>query len=346
MIEPIRENSFICKNDDSLYETCKKEFSFLRNKKFFNALILENRLFINKKSVLEIIGKNTKEPLFSKKISELNTKKGDSVVLITSQSEEPPADLNYEIIFEDEELMIVSKSGNCPVHPAGKYYFNSLQIQLERDGKGTLHPAHRLDRETSGLIIFAKNKNTLSKLHKSFAKGEIKKRYEAIVFGNTPKEKTIEESLIQKTVKTKEGIFRDIVVCSDEKNSKQAITSFKTKRHSKNKNFSLLSIKIIGGRKHQIRVHLSCKGWPLVGDSLYGNSKEEFIELHKLIREGHPMTNDKIKSIKKKIIEKTFSKRQLLHSSFLKFKHPIKGDCLTFEIPLTKDINSFIEEWF
>jgi RluA family pseudouridine synthase len=342
MVDYVRKNSFKVSKDDYLFNSCVEGFSFIVDKNFLRELIINNRLFVNSKSVLDILGGFVDETSFIERFDSLTVKKGDLVVLLTPQSEEPPVDLNYDVVFEDEDILVVDKSGNCPVHPAGKYYFNTLQSQLERQGKGVLHPAHRIDRETSGHVIFAKNKSVLSELHELFAKGLVKKQYLAIVFGCPPNKGLIDKSLLKTTITTEDGVFRDVVVCSDSYLAKDAKTFFTNLRTSSDNKFSLLSLRLEGGRKHQIRVHLSCNSWPVVGDSLYGNSKKEFIELHNLIKKGFRFTDDEVISIKNSIVEKTLSPRQLLHANFLEFNHPRTGERLELNSPLPVDMVEFI----
>lgn len=173
---------------------------------------------------------------------------------------------SYKILFENNEIIAVDKSGNCPVHPGGiRFKNNSLITQLEKDLKIKLYPIYRIDRETSGIVVFAKKPEIIknidieNKTYLAICKGEIKK-----------------ETIINKPIIQGKGDFMDWKMIVDEKNNKSKeaktiITPIKT-----NGDYSLVEAKIITGRRHQIRVHLKSINNEIVGDKIYGKSDKIF----------------------------------------------------------------------
>ncbi len=338
---PIRENSGIVREEEqSLFEAIQELFSFIRTKAYFEKLIAEGRVAVNG----EIINRKNGEK--NHQIQVLNPERskvhaGDKITIFTEQKDEPPADLSYDVLWEDNDILIVSKSGNCPVHPAGKYYFNSLQVQLERDGFGKVNPAHRIDRETSGAVIFAKNKEILVEFHKLFARSEVEKTYLAVVFGRFKSSQgTFNCPLLKKTIHA----FRDIVVCDDE--GKEAKTHYKVLGVSTTAECSLLELHLEKGRKHQIRVHCAHSGHPLVGDALYGRGSDIFLKYHEALRQGDNFNDEKILELRKQLEEKVLAKRQLLHAETLRFKHPRTKEEIQVKASLPKDFKEFIEKEF
>ena len=203
-------------------------------------------------------------------------------------------DTNYTILFEDDSLIVVDKSGNCPVHPGGiRFKNNSLLTQLEKDlndkrdndnkhdnnnkhdkySKIKLYPVYRIDRETSGIVIFSKTKNILdikiqNKIYLAICKGEIKQTNNK------------QDTIINKPIVRGNGEFMDWKMIIDKnyknpktKDSKTIITPIKS-----NKKYSLIQAKLITGRRHQIRCHLKSINHEIVGDKIYGESDKIFID--------------------------------------------------------------------
>ena len=211
-----------------------------------------------------------------------------------------------DIIYEDNDIIVVNKPKGMVVHPAigntdgtlVNAIMNICKDSLSGIG-GEIRPGivHRLDKDTSGLLIVAKNDEAHIKMSEEIKNREITKIYIALVRGIvTENEATIDMPIGRSTKDRKKMAVR--------KDGKNAITHFKVlKRY---KNYTLLQIKIDTGRTHQIRVHMAEIGHPVVGDYVYSNGKNEFGV------EG-----------------------QMLHSNILKFKHPISGKeiCLEAELP-------------
>lgn len=184
-----------------------------------------------------------------------------------------PENIPIDIVYENENFLIINKQAGLVVHPANGHYSGTLVNALiyraknlsDLNGKHRLGIIHRLDKDTSGLLIVAKNNFAHAKLSEMFLNKTIKKTYICIVKGNFSEEKKIGriENLIGRDTKDRKKMA---VV---DRNGKTAITNYRV-LESKN-NFSLLEVKIETGRTHQIRVHMRSIGHPILGDEVYGN---------------------------------------------------------------------------
>lgn len=225
----------------------------------------------------------------------------------SSENIVPNPNIELDIVFEDDSILIVNKSAGIPVHPsmnhftdslsnAVKYYFNTINL------KKKIRPVNRLDKNTSGLVIFAKNEYVQELLIKQMKANIFKKEYLAILVG-TLKEKN---GVINAPIARKEGsiIEREI----NEKGF-SSITHFKLIRNFEYNNTKLSLVKFVleTGRTHQIRLHSKYINHPILGDSLYGSSS-------------------------------SFISRQALHAYKINFLHPIKKEPLSFEVPLPEDM--------
>lgn len=205
-------------------------------------------------------------------------------------------EIPLDIIYEDSDIIVVNKPKGMVVHPANENPDGTLVNAILSICKnslsgigGELRPGivHRLDKDTSGLIIVAKNDKAHINMSEQIKERNVKKTYIALVRGNVPEEKATINMPIGRSTKDRKKM-------AVTKNGKQAITHFKVlKRYSK---YTLLEIKIETGRTHQIRVHMAEIGYPVVGDAVYSNGKNEFgIEgqmLHAYKLEFmHPITN-------------------------------------------------------
>ena len=205
-------------------------------------------------------------------------------------------EIPLDIIYEDSDIIVVNKPKGMVVHPANGNPDGTLVNAILSICKnslsgigGELRPGivHRLDKDTSGLIIVAKNDKAHINMSEQIKERNVKKTYIALVRGNVPEEEATINMPIGRSTKDRKKM-------AVTKNGKQAITHFKVlKRYSK---YTLLEIKIETGRTHQLRVHMAEIGYPVVGDAVYSNGKNEFgIEgqmLHAYKLEFmHPITN-------------------------------------------------------
>ena len=226
-----------------------------------------------------------------------------------------PEDIPLDILFEDEHLIAINKPSGMVVHPAPGAYTGTFAAALLHHCK-TLNPAdfeamrpgivHRLDKETTGVLVAAKTLAAHQKLTHQFAERTARKRYLAICC-NTPPEGRYSAPIKRHPVKRKE-------MRVDEE-GKEAISSFSVKR--KNGELSFVEVEIHTGRTHQIRVHLKHLGAPVLGDPVYGNPNQN---------------------------KKHGANRQLLHAEYLKISHPHTGEPLELTAPIPSDMKIFIEQ--
>lgn len=261
---------------------------------------------------------------------------GDEVVTISGPAQLPPLraipeSIPLDIVYEDGDLAVIDKAAGMMVHAGAgateddRNRGTLVNALLHRFGSlsgvgGEMRPGivHRLDRNTSGLIVVAKNDVSHRKLVSQFTKREVRKRYLALVHGwlEQPKgtiTKAISRDLVRRTrMTTRLGTGR------------AAISHYEVLRQFESAygKFSLLRVQIETGRTHQIRVHLASIGHPLVGDTLYGAPGE----------------------IKPKGAGKPLSlTRQFLHSEHLEFAQPRTGKPLAFDSPLPKELGEFMK---
>ena len=235
---------------------------------------------------------------------------------------------NIKILHEDKDIIVLNKPAGLTVHPgAGKEKItlvNFLQIYCGKNlsnlsGLDRPGIVHRLDKDTSGLMLVAKNNITHENISQQFKKKTINRLYLAIVWGLLNKKEGKYISNIGRNPKNRKKF-------SITKNSgKKAITYFTVKKNFSNI-ASLIECKLHTGRTHQIRVHLSSSGNSLIGDQKYGKKKIKFLK-------------NVDKSIKECLIN---FKRQALHAYFLGFIHPTKKKRLCYNTKLPSDINSLI----
>ncbi|EOQ96933.1 pseudouridine synthase, RluA family [Leptospira wolbachii serovar Codice str. CDC] len=194
---------------------------------------------------------------------------------IPGRIEEPEVDTNYTILKETEDFLFVDKPGNLPMHPAGRYRTRTLLNLLEKIYPVVI-PVHRLDRETSGIVIFAKTEEGRTWLQKKFESRVVKKEYLAVVRGYLQKEVSLEgfigrdlDSAIRKKMKFSPSEFVD---------SKSVSTRFIPLNYNESQNISLVLVRPITGRIHQIRASLLYLGFPILGDKLYGPRETMFLD--------------------------------------------------------------------
>ena len=214
-----------------------------------------------------------------------------------------PAPLPFEIVYEDEDLLVVNKPANMPIHPSFQNHGNTLADALtwhyQQHGEDFVYRCiNRLDRDTTGLLIVAKHLLSASILSDMVGKREIHREYLAIVKGIPPENGTISAPISRKKGS---AILREVNFETGE----PAVTHFA--RLEIRNALSLVSLKLETGRTHQIRVHMGYIGCPLIGDYLY------YPECSRI-------------------------SRQALHSHRLSFLHPITGKALSFTAPLPEDM--------
>ena len=233
-------------------------------------------------------------------------------VRVSDQSAKPKARPTvFPIVFEDPALLVIDKPAGVAVHGGSGVAFGVIEsLRAARPDEKMLELAHRLDRDTSGLLIVAKKRGALVELHRMLRDGEVEKVYVAVVKGVPAKKQfEIRESLHKHVTASGE---RRVSVKED---GSPAVTKVKLLGNSRD--FSLLEVRLMTGRTHQIRVHLAHAGHPVLGDDKYGD-----FELNRaLARQG--------------------VKRLMLHARKLAFRHPTAAVAVRLESPLPAEVERF-----
>ncbi|MBE6375335.1 MAG: hypothetical protein E7050_02615 [Lentisphaerae bacterium] len=236
--------------------------------------------------------------------------------------EEPPADLDYRIVFEDDSLLVIDKPGNLCMHPAGPFFKHTLW-HLLCSKYGTIHFVNRLDRETSGLLLAVKE----PKLAKQLAKSVSFKRYLAVVHGEFPEELLAEGFLVDaNSVVRKKRKF--VSQMPDNPPFESAKTAFVRQKYING--MSLVEATLFTGRMHQIRATLFSLGFPVAGDKLYGPDERFYLKQSS----GELSADDRAKLL---------ISRQALHSAELEFIHPQSKEKLVFNSPLPAELQSLLK---
>ncbi len=264
----------------------------------------------------------------------LEIKTNDTIIInLTIQKSEKllPSKIKLDIHFEDKDILIINKPKGMVVHPGAGNYENTLANALQWKYKdklsnisGELRPGivHRIDKETSGLLVIAKNNLAHSKLSKQFSDHSIKRKYLCLVWGVIRPLKGRIETLITRNKKN-----RQLMTVSDV-NGKKAITNYKTIQSFNSKNIpkiSLIECELETGRTHQIRVHMKYKGASLLGDNQYGKKNIKFKKINKDFFENLSNLNG-----------------QVLHAKSLGFIHPTTNKFLSFESKLPDDFKKLL----
>ena len=233
-------------------------------------------------------------------------------------------DIPLVIAYEDEHLIVIDKPAGLVVHPAAGNYDGTLVNALLHHCRGSLSGiggverpgiVHRIDKDTSGLMIAAKTDPAHVGLAAQFAKHSIDRRYKAIVAGiPRPAEGTIDAPLARSSANRKK------IAVVEEGRGKRAVTHFKTVERLKAS--ALVECRLETGRTHQVRVHMASIGHPLLGDPVYGRSRPEHREL----------------------LNRLNFKRQALHAARLGFIHPVTSEALCFESEIPQDMLDLFSE--
>ena len=242
-----------------------------------------------------------------------------------------PKKISLDIIFEDKDLIVINKKKGMVVHPGAGNYENTLANALAFKYKktlsnlnGELRPGivHRLDKETSGLLVVAKNNFSHSELGKQFSEHSINRRYICLIWGIIRPLKGKIQTLITRNKKNRQ------LMTVSEVNGKKAITNYKTIKVFNLKNIpkiSLLECELETGRTHQIRVHLRYKGTSILGDRQYGKDKQKFKTINQeFMNHLNNLTG------------------QALHAQTLEFEHPTKKKRVSFNKSPPDDFKKMI----
>ena len=283
--------------DVSDEETGERIDSFLSGKTEFTRTRIQQLI---KDRNITVNGKPTKS---SYKIEE-----NDEIIIEVPEvetTEIKPENIKIDIVYEDSDIAVINKQAGLVVHPAHGHYSGTLvnailyHIKDLSGINGEIRPGivHRLDKDTSGLIVIAKNDKVHTALTEMFQEKKIRKTYLAILKGKLNKS----EGKIVTQIGRDKNDRKKMTVIDDATKGKNAITNYRV--ISQNNLFTIVKVNIETGRTHQIRVHMRYLGYPILGDSVYGRKDNE--------------------------------KRQMLHAYKLEFIHPVTGRQMEFigEIP-------------
>lgn len=246
-------------------------------------------------------------------------KMGECLSLAIEDSESSPAltpvDLPLDILYEDDDIVVPAKPADMPTHPSHDHYTdtvaNALAFRYEKEGiPFVFRPINRLDRNTSGLLLISRNKRAAGKLTQSMKKGDIKKTYLAVTVGEMQEREGVIDAPLHRT---KESIIVREVCSPTAPDADAACTEYRVL--AAENGYSLVLVRPLTGRTHQIRVHFAHAGHPLVGDDLYGTPT--------------PLIS-----------------RHALHAYQLSFPHPMTEKPMTLSAPLCADMLSLIKKCF
>ena len=287
-------------------ETGERIDSFLSGKTDFTRTRIQQLI---KDKNITVNGKATKS---SYKIEE-----NDEIAIEVPEAETTeikPENIKIDIVYEDSDIAVINKQAGLVVHPAHGHYSGTLvnailyHIKDLSGINGEIRPGivHRLDKDTSGLIVIAKNDKVHTALTEMFQEKKIKKTYLAILKGKLNKS----EGKIVTQIGRDKNDRKKMTVIDDITKGKNAITNYKVV--SQNNLFTLVKVNIETGRTHQIRVHMKHLGYPILGDSVYGRKDNE--------------------------------KRQMLHAYKLEFLHPVTGHQMEFTGEIPEDFQKALKK--
>ncbi|WP_033959215.1 RluA family pseudouridine synthase [Psychroserpens jangbogonensis] len=246
-----------------------------------------------------------------------------------------PEDIPLDVVYEDDQLLVVNKSAGMVVHPGHGNYsgtlINALIFHFENlPNNSSERPGlvHRIDKDTSGLLVIAKTEQAMTHLSKQFFNKTSEREYVAIVWGNIDEEEGTIEGHIGRHPRNR--LQNTVFVGDDEEKGKPAVTHFKVIERLGY--VTLVACKLETGRTHQIRVHMKHIGHTLFNDERYGGER---------ILKGTTFSKYK------QFVDNCFKilPRQALHAKTLGFVHPTTGEQMRFNSPIPEDMQQCIEKW-
>lgn len=240
---------------------------------------------------------------------------------------EPETPTDIRELYRDDWLLVLDKPAGLPIHPTARYHKGTLVTLLQdRYGKGfQADPVHRLDRETSGIIVCGRSTESCRRLMRAFVEGEVHKEYLAICEG-APKEDTfsVDAPIAEGTSLIRIAVRIDPVAGKPARTRFQVVERFERAGEP----FALLRAFPETGRQHQIRIHLRVAGFPIVGDKMYGPDEGYFDRFSKHMLEPEAW-------------ERLRLPRHALHAAKIRFAHPGTKEEVSFESPLPADLQAF-----
>ncbi len=270
---------------------------------YIKKLIEDNEILVNDKSVKSGYSLKLHDKILIKDIK-------------IQESDIIPKKIDIDIIYEDDDIIIINKEKGMTVHPGSGNYTDTLVNSLlytHKDKLSTINSVvrpgivHRIDKDTTGILVVAKNDNAHKRLSEQFKEHTIKREYIALVKGILKEDNIIVDQPIGRSTKDRKKM------CITNKNSRNAVTHITVLSRFYNSKITLIKAVLETGRTHQIRVHMKYLGYPLLGDLTYGSESKQF----------------KVKG-------------HLLHARLLGFIHPSKNNYVEFESKLPEEFQSIL----
>ena len=276
---------------------------------------------LSRTRIQEIIG--TQISLVGRKARASTVVRAGEVITLTRPAPvEPEVPRTFEVLHEDPAFFVIDKPAGLPMHTTAKFWRNTLVAVLREKYPGQhTEICHRIDRETSGVMLIARRPEAGAFLKEAFANRQVKKTYLALCKGHPP-----DEGVIDQPIKLLDTPTHVMMGAADD--GLAAVTRFRVVRRFAA--HTLVEASPETGRQHQIRVHLALRGYPLVGDKLYGAGEQYFMEACD-------------RGISPKLLERFAGlARHALHAARLTFPHPVTLAPLTLEAPLPADLTDYM----
>lgn len=267
---------------------------------------------------------------------------GDEIIIRREAQPEPPCPRTFEVLYEDEHMLVIDKPAGLPVHTTAKFYFNTLtRVLRERYPGQDVQICHRLDRETSGCLVLARGREAAARLKGAFADHLARKVYLAVVHGDPPwpdgelpgadisPEPGSGEHVIDLPLGLADAEVSALGIRMEVRaDARPARTRVRViERHA---SYALVCCMPVTGRQHQIRAHLAATGYPIVGDKLYTHGDQAFMDYCE-----HGLTDE--------LLARFELPRQALHAAAISIPHPEHRERVHVVCPLPEDLRAFLD---
>ncbi|OAB46037.1 RluA family pseudouridine synthase [Paenibacillus glacialis] len=302
--------------------------------------ILQNRMHISRKLLTRL--KQTEEGIMlngQREYISIHVRSGDRVEIRMEQETSEdilPQPIPFDILFEDDHLLIVNKEAGIIVHPTSGHYTNTLangvvHYWLEQGKSFRFRPVHRLDQETTGVLVIAKNPYVHQHISQQMIDGHVDKKYIALVHGvPSPSEGMVDGPIDRDPLEPHRRIVTPTGYSS--------LTRYWLIEEFNQA--SMVQLKLETGRTHQIRVHMTSIGCPLIGDSFYRHPIYNTLDMDQIDELTGTEVEDKLNDVNDVVRIDQLIGRQALHASELSFVHPILQERMTITAPLPLDMDT------